>query len=220
MEKINIDIDSLLILNNSKEHELKIIQWYVYQNIDYTFDWDLWKNVDYWPTAEETWKRKKEDCDGQAILAVSIMRSRGFKNARVAGNILHVWVEVDSTGIMGAMEEKSVTKEAGKIKLNFPSTTLILKSFAFIMENFPAFRILFLLFTILGLCYIPFGRWQDFQKNALFLLLGFIFIREWSIGCNSYDKININFDFLIGWIFLISSYLFSIVSIRRHNRKN
>src|SRR5882762_8266299 len=51
--------------------------------------------MEYWPTAEEVWQRRQEDCDGRAILAVSILRSRGYQSARLAISLDHMWAEVN-----------------------------------------------------------------------------------------------------------------------------
>ena len=100
IQEINQQIDTMLEGDHSKLDEFKAVQLFVYRNISYIYDWHNWGPAIYLTSASEVWKRKKEDCDGQAILAVSILRSRGFKTAELAGNILHLWVTVDGEELM------------------------------------------------------------------------------------------------------------------------
>jgi len=43
------------------------IQRWVTRNIAYEFDHKMWGVLDYWATPQETWERRKGDCDSQHI---------------------------------------------------------------------------------------------------------------------------------------------------------
>jgi hypothetical protein len=73
---------------------LKIVQRFVYQKIPYAFDWETWGAVDYFPTVTEAVEMGREDCDGQAVVAASMLRRMGYQ-ADLVTNGMHVWVKTD-----------------------------------------------------------------------------------------------------------------------------
>ncbi len=212
LDSINAAIDSLLAGDSSTQRELKIIQWYIYHKIRYQNDWDLWTNVDYWPTAAETWQTGAEDCDGQAILAVSILRSRGYTKARLAGNMLHIWAVVDSIPLMGAMEEETVRREEGRIKIKFPSLNLALRSFGYTIEHFPAIRILIVSFSLLLLCFHPATRWRYFGISAILLPCGLFLMKDWAGDLEYITVARLNFDFIMGMLLVLAGLLLAAFS--------
>lgn len=202
MAQIQAELDSLMRIHPDKS-ELELIQHYVYQKIPYRFDWELWSNSDYWPTAAETWSRQSEDCDGQAILAVSIMRARGYSAARLGINMLHIWVEVDSIGMMGAMAEKSIEKRDGRTIIHLPSRQLLISTTAFMIKNFPALRIVLLLLTILILAIYPSKHHLYFLSTLVITLLGFILLKEWSLDFSPPENPEIDLHFMGGMLLII-----------------
>jgi hypothetical protein len=75
--------------------EAKTVEQFVLRNVRYASDYDTWNNIEYWPTAEECWSRGQEDCDGRAVLAVSILRSRGYESAKLVVGLQHMWIRVN-----------------------------------------------------------------------------------------------------------------------------
>jgi hypothetical protein len=71
---------------------LAAVQKAVYQRIPYAWDWDIWGNCDYLPTVAEVFQKGREDCDGQAVVAASLLRRMGIQ-ANLVSDILHVWVD-------------------------------------------------------------------------------------------------------------------------------
>ena len=149
IEAINRDINALLSADSTPQEEFYAIQGYVYRNIRYEYDWDNWGNVDFWPTAEQVRGRKREDCDGRAVLAVSILRSRGFATAKLVGNIRHIWVDVDHYELMGPDKEQTFKRDGEKTVLNLPSFDLLVGTLAIHIADFPAFRNLIAFFTLI-----------------------------------------------------------------------
>ncbi len=198
---INSQLDSL-----QKEHpdqdELKLIQYYIYSKIEYVYDWDQWHNSDYWASPAETWQTRQEDCDGQAILAVSIMQSRGYDTAQLGINLLHIWAKFDTIQMMDAMQEENIRKEAGKVKLRLPSVKLFLQASAYLLGHFPATRLLLILFIILGLAYHPESKLHPFLGITIIALLGFIMLRDWAIDTNMTSQISLSSDFILGIILM------------------
>jgi hypothetical protein len=95
MNGINERVDRMLATDREGDSEARIVARFVRKNIRYVSDYENWGNIEYWPTAQETWERGQEDCDGRAILATSILRSRGYSSARLVVGLDHMWIKVD-----------------------------------------------------------------------------------------------------------------------------
>ncbi len=63
----------------------------VYAQVPYAFDWETWGVMDYVPTVDEVFAQGREDCDGRAIVAASLLRRLGH-DAWVVSDLKHVWV--------------------------------------------------------------------------------------------------------------------------------
>jgi hypothetical protein len=95
MKEINLKINGLWEEYPDKS-EPELIEAFIYENIKYVSDYANWGNIEYWPTAEEVWDRGQEDCDGRAVLAVSILRARGFSSAKLVVGLNHMWAQVNA----------------------------------------------------------------------------------------------------------------------------
>lgn len=198
IETINREIDAELPADAPPQKEFLAIQHYVYQHIRYEYDWDNWGNIDFWPTAEQVWERKREDCDGRAVLAVSILRSRGFKTATLVGNIRHIWVNVEQQELMGPDKEQNIRRQGGKTIITFPSFDLIFGSTAIYIADFPAIRNFILLFTILGLCYHPCNNLTRFLALITLGVLGFLLLEGWAQEMIAHHAVRVNGNFIGG----------------------
>jgi hypothetical protein len=117
---INDRIDGLLADTAGRQPEINLIEKFVYRNIRYVSDYENWSNAEYWPTAEEVWARGREDCDGRAVLAVSILRSRGYPSAKLVVGLHHMWVTVNAN-------EKEPSKPAAMVAMFNPEANLSLE---------------------------------------------------------------------------------------------
>lgn len=73
---------------------LDIVDRFVRHKIPYQFDWVTWKVADYLPTIAEIIAAGREDCDGRALIAASLLR-RYDPSARVVTDFKHMWVKSD-----------------------------------------------------------------------------------------------------------------------------
>lgn len=176
---INRDIDHSLPPNFTRAHELKAVESYVYKAIPYAYDWNLWNNVDYWPTATEVWERRQEDCDGRAVLSASILRARGFKDAKIVGNISHVWVEAGGKGLMGAEQDKNFTRENGRLVIKLPKRETLLEGLDQV-RHFPAWRLSVLVFAAVALTLHPQWSWPAFATASSVGLSGLGTLYFWA----------------------------------------
>ena len=163
----------------TRKEEIRAVERYVYEHIRYEYDWFNWGNLDYWPTAKEAIDRKREDCDGQAIVAASVLRARGFKTAHVVANLQHCWVAVDGAELMGPQPDKNFKRVGDRVVLSFPALRTILGSTAMI-NKFPALRCLIILATVLVLAYHPCRNLTGFLGVLALGLVGFVLLLDWS----------------------------------------
>jgi len=145
------------------------------KKIPYHYDWEVWGNLDYWPTAREALDAGREDCDGQAILAASLLRNRGI-DAQVVGNYQHIWVEFRGIGILGPQKEKNITthkdktSKKSKTHISLPSINVLLNAWKFMVLNFPFYRQSLLLAFVMFSIYftLPFSSFT--LRNFIFNL--------------------------------------------------
>ena len=86
---------------------LKRVQSFVYEKIPYEWDWITWGAVDYLPTVTEAIEKGREDCDGRAVVAASLLRNFGFE-AQIVTDFSHVWVKTDKGETMGPGKKKAI----------------------------------------------------------------------------------------------------------------
>jgi len=199
--EINREIDASLPPNPTRADELRATERFVDLNVTYDFDWNVWGNADYWPTAAEVWAKRKEDCDGQAVLAASILRSRGFGTATLAGNITHVWVVVDKDELMSPGTETNFSGSGGVISVALPSWRLMLDGTAFYLCQFPGGRLLIMLLCAIVLCHHPSRNLTSLLAVSALCLCGYALIVRWS--SNAPESLN-RLDFA-GGILLLGS---------------
>ena len=209
MAEINRDINKLLPTNSTPQKEFQIVERYVYQKIKYQYDWYNWGNLDYWPTAAEVWERKREDCDGRAVLAASILRARGFKTARIVANLNHVWVAVDQVELMGPQADKNFRNEGGKVVISFPAFKTILDTIAQ-LSKFPVLRSLIIFSTAVGLLYHPCRNLTGFFISTTVGLAGFGLLLDWSGMQMSGDSKGVDFNFVAGIALLAAAALLAL----------
>ena len=190
MPQINGEIDQLIVTNTPVLTEFKAVERYVLRRIAYQYDWHGWWNLDYWPTAAEVWERKREDCDGRAVLAASILRARGHAEARLVANLQHVWVAVGTNELMGPMAEKNFRREGGKMvngKLVGAKTIITLPTLKTLLDSlamtckFPAWRVVLILVTLLALTFHPAANAGRFGGLCALMLGGYAVFLDWCI---------------------------------------
>jgi predicted transglutaminase-like cysteine proteinase len=92
---INKQIDRFVAADAGSRSEPRLVARFVLKKIKYVSDYENWDNLEYWPTPQEVWDRRQEDCDGRAILATCILRARGFCSAHLVIGLDHMWIRVN-----------------------------------------------------------------------------------------------------------------------------
>jgi len=183
LERINRQIDQLVAQSPGRP-EVKIVEKFVLKRIRYASDYKTWGNMDYWPTAEEVWRTQEEDCDGRAILAASILRSRGYQSARLAISLDHMWAQVNArekqpnlpeklTSILrpdsrfsASLQPKPTASHFARLAKAFLRPTAFRDTSANLIAAIPFARKAILLSALLLLCYHPCR-----SRKGLFVLL-------------------------------------------------
>jgi hypothetical protein len=197
MKDINAEIDKLMPTNAVPKDEFKVVERYIYRTIKYQYDWYNWLNADYWPTATEVWQRKREDCDGRAVLAASILRARGYTNAMLVANVNHVWVDVDGVELMGPHAEKNLRREGNKVILSLPGFKT-LRDMVAQLSAFPALRSITIILIVALLLFHPCRHKGAFCLVAALALGGYVLLFEWSMLAMKGDFPGFPFNFIVG----------------------
>lgn len=137
-------------LRSDSHRAQRLVERFIYEKVQYAWDWELWGVVDYFPSIEEIFEKAgdgplREDCDGRALLAASLMRRFGFE-ATLAADLRHMWVETPQGAFMSPGETKTIAFDEhgshisyGTLLANLPS------SLTFGIAVFPLMREMILL---------------------------------------------------------------------------
>lgn len=129
----------------SPPEALRVVEQFVYKKLPYEWDWNTWGVSDYMPTVSEALEKGREDCDGRAVVAASLLAKLGFK-AQIVADFAHVWVwtEQGQTMSPGKAAVVKVTKEHG-VELEPGALRQLLRSIGYGVSVFPLKRELIIL---------------------------------------------------------------------------
>lgn len=215
MQKINAAINAQLPKNSTFAEEYKTIVRFVYDSVRYEFDWDNWLNSEYWPSAWQVWQRRREDCDGRAILAVSIFRSRGYADANVVGSLRHLWIKVGDHELMGPDREKTMVVRDGKKRFLLPSWTYFLSSIAMQFDYFPLTRMMLMLSIFLVLCFHPSRNLPLFAAVSVAAFFGLMLIIDWARYVSFYERTVVTFGFVFGSVLLMAAVVSALAARKK-----
>ncbi|HUU84113.1 MAG TPA: transglutaminase-like domain-containing protein [Phycisphaerae bacterium] len=124
---------------------LKTVERFVYKKVPYRFDWETWGSADYLPTLAEVLDKGKEDCDGQAVVAASILQNLGYR-AELVTDFAHVWVKTDKGETMQPGKRKSVIAGKTGLEVHWETLTKTLpRALGYSVAPFPLIRELIVL---------------------------------------------------------------------------
>lgn len=173
LASINRKIDQTRAQLGGRLNEWRAVERFVLKQIKYASDYENWDNIEYWPTAEEAWSKGREDCDGRAILATSILRSRGYRSAKLAVGLTHMWVQVNANEKDPSKPRKIVALLSPERRLRleidgnpgalhflrlaraYLHPTAFRETSVDLLAEIPTIRKIILLGTLLWLCYHP-----------------------------------------------------------------
>lgn len=152
----------------------------VLERVPYAWDWDIWGAVDYWPTVAEVFQKGREDCDGRAVVAASLLRRMGI-DARLVSDFLHVWVETPQGDLMGPTgAEKSLVggSEGTETRFSLGLVKNLSRGFAFGVAVFPLSREAIMLCAIVSATLHPFGSRRKAIAGALLMAAALWLLRS------------------------------------------
>jgi len=129
------------------EEVLRLIEAFVYTHVPYDWDWNTWGMADYTPTVAQVIQKGREDCDGRAVLAASLLRHFGF-DAHLVSNFAHVWVSTPRGDIMGPGKRKAIVATDKGVKFNWHGLTVLPRAAGFGIAVFPFLRELLILCVV------------------------------------------------------------------------
>lgn len=150
---------------------LKAVQDVVHERIPYAWDWETWGVMDFLPTVDEALRMGREDCDGRAVVAASVLRRMDYR-AELVSDILHVWVETPEGRTMNPTStERTLVGESGSTRLTITPGLLrnLLRGFAYGVGAFPLVREIVILVAIFVLSLHPrLSFWRAVCGGLLF----------------------------------------------------
>lgn len=165
---------------------LRIVERFVCERIRYDWDWNTWGTADYLPTVTEAIEKGREDCDGRAVVAASLLSRFGFK-AQIVTDFAHVWVKTEHGELMGPGKAKAVIAERDGLNVRPGALAQLPRAIACGIAPFPLTRelvIMVVLWLLLlerpGVFADPRRRrtaWVRHLAALVFLLAGLLLMR-------------------------------------------
>lgn len=163
----------------------QVVENLIYREVRYQWDWDGWGVADYMPTVAEMFEQARkssdgvlrEDCDGRAVMAASLMRRLGYKSELVT-DLKHVWVMTPQGEFMGPGRTKTVRSTPEGNQTDMVSALLnIPVALSYGVMVFPLTRELIIAVTVALLLFHRRMSWSAAALGGLFLLQGLFFMR-------------------------------------------
>jgi len=171
------EVQSRIKADGSPKQALKTVEKFVYEKVPYEWDWNTWGSADYLPTLAEVIEKGREDCDGQAVAAASILRRLGYK-AELVTDFAHVWVKTDKGETMSPGKKTSVAATDKGFSINWKAVVDTLpKSLAWSVAPFPLMRELILLGVSWLMLLRPNVAWRWRLLSLWVVLSGLLFLR-------------------------------------------
>jgi hypothetical protein len=128
----------------SPAQTLRHVERFVYEKIPYEWDWNTWGTADYLPTVAEVFEMGKEDCDGRAVVAASLLRRLGFE-AELVTDFAHLWVKTDQGETMGPGKQKAIIATEEGLRLQASALAELPRALSYGVAVFPLYRELIVL---------------------------------------------------------------------------
>ncbi len=144
---------------------LKIVQEVVYRHVPYAYDWDVWGVMEYLPTVDEVFRQGREDCDGRAVVAASLLRRLGY-DASLVTDLLHVWVRTPAGETMSPTGGEKVlvaTRTGTRTNISWRIWRNLARGLAFGVAAFPLLRETLIL---MWLCALTIHPRSSFWRNV------------------------------------------------------
>lgn len=154
---------------------LREVNTFVRHEIPYAWDWDVWGVAEYLPSLEEVLAKRREDCDGRAVVAAALLRAQGIP-AELVADSRHMWVRTPRGETMGPLGPPIIESGGGRMKVRW-SGLIDLGPPAFGISVFPLHRELIIVLS-LWIVLLPYRLDRRWAVLSLGLLVaGLLVIR-------------------------------------------
>ncbi len=177
---------------------LKYVERFVYEKIPYEWDWITWGTADYLPTVTEAMEMGKEDCDGRAVIAASLLRNFGFET-QIVTDFAHVWVKTDKGETMGPGRTKAVVATEQGLRIQRDAFAEVPRAMAYGLAVFPAVREI-IIFAVLWLLLLRRHGGVLCDAFGLACLLGGLFLLRAGGATYLHPTAWMQWTGLAGWI--------------------
>ncbi len=190
------------------------VQQVVCGHVPYAYDWETWGVMEYLPTVDEVLRVGREDCDGRAVVAASLLRRLGYQ-AWLVSDLLHVWVQTPEGETMSPTGNTKliVATERGSRLTNVARPAVLAnlaKGLAFGVAAFPLLRELLILALLVVLSWRPGSHFWRNLCGCLLLWIALDLLRhtgrqaalqaDWRHVLGASAAVGLA---LIGWLVLI-----------------
>jgi hypothetical protein len=124
---------------SSPQAALSIVERFVYDHVPYDWDWNVWGTSDYLPTVTEVLEKKREDCDGRAVVGASVLKGLGYE-AEIVADFTHVWIKTNQGETMSPGPRPVVVATPQGVKVESAAYAPMLRAFGYGISVFPAIR--------------------------------------------------------------------------------
>ena len=156
---------------------LATVQEYVRGRIEYDWDWNTWGMADYLPTVGDTIALGREDCDGQAVVAASLLSHLGY-DAELVTDFAHVWVKTEVGETMGPGKHKAIIASKDGLQVTLQAIGEVPRALGLGIAVFPFLRELIIVFVMWLLLLRPCGGASCYVTALLLFVLGLYLLRE------------------------------------------
>jgi hypothetical protein len=154
-----------------------LVEEFVYEKVPYDWDWNIWGTADYLPTVTEAIEKGREDCDGRAVIAASLLRHFGYR-AQIVTDFAHVWVRTDYGETMGPGKAKTLIADEEGLKLQPAALYGWARALAYGVAPFPFIRELIILGMLWWLVLPGKAGLGRPVLSLVFLVNGLLFLRS------------------------------------------
>lgn len=163
---------------------LREVERFVLEKVQYEWDWNLWGAADYMPTIAEMSEHAaqsngqlREDCDGRAVVAASLMRRLGYES-EIVTDLRHVWVVTPEGQWMGPGAATTVRSTAEGNEIAWMTLlSNVPMSLSFGIAVFPFWREVVILLTAYVLMLAKGMSRTAALLGLVFLFQGLLFMR-------------------------------------------
>ena len=186
LEPLVRELEPRMTADLSPGDALSTVERFVYERIPYDWDWNTWGTADYLPTVTEAIEKGREDCDGRAVVAASLLSRFGFK-AQIVTDFAHVWVKTEHGELMGPGKRKAMIGEDGGLQVQVGAFSQLPRALAYGVAPFPLVRELIVV-TMVWLLLLheagrpvdrlgAWGRWVRHLAALATLVAGLLLLR-------------------------------------------